>query len=287
MKYSVPSAAAVACIVALGLATPGSAHASTESDLASAENDYAQLEYQSALQTAERVLGQRGLSHDVLVRATRVSALAHAAAGQSETAKKRFITLLQYDPTFKVEPRLGPSFTEPYSEAKGYWQAQGRRPGVTIQPAVSTGARGHLRVVTSDPTSTVTRVLVGWRWAPSREYQVTTLGSGAQSVEVRANAGSESRLDYYVRALDNHDNVAFEEGTPEAPKFVTVGTQKPAGDASEEKSFFKKPYLYIALGVVALGAGALTAFALRPTDYSAASTGQSSIGIACGGPRCD
>jgi len=148
----------------------GMALATPESDLASAENSYAALDYGSASSKAEDVLAQRGLGHDVLVRATRVAALSHAALNHSEKAKEYFVLLLGYDPDFKVDSKLGPRFNEPFAEARGYWQAQGRKPSMDVQAVVQYGQTGQIRVVTTDPMGNIKRVSVAYRWAPTREY---------------------------------------------------------------------------------------------------------------------
>jgi hypothetical protein len=267
--------------VSLGLASPALA----SPDLATAENAYAALDYPTALAAAENVLAQRGLGHDVLTRATRVAALSHAALGHADQAKQLFSTLLEYDSEFKVDTKLGPRFTEPFAEARGYWQAQGKKPGMEVQAIIQWHQVGQIRATTADPLGIVKRLVVGFRWAPAREYTSVNVEPGTRQVDVPASGGS-TRLDYYVRALDAKDNAVFEEGSPEAPKTVVVN--EPARSAQEERtSFFGSPLFYIIGGVVIAGAAAGGYFALRPTEYTASPNGRTLLGAGCGAAKCE
>ncbi len=271
--------------LAAAIAVSAPAFAGVDSDLATAENAYAALDYTNALTAAEAVLAQRGLGHDTLTRATRVAALSHAALGHGEQAKQLFTTLLQYDPDFKVDAKLGPRFAEPFAEARGYWQAQGRKPGMEVQAVIQWGQPGQVRVTTQDPLSIVKRVVVGYRWAPARDYTTANVDPGSRQVDVPANSSGSARLDYYVRALDSKDNAVFEDGSPESPKSVTVN--EPEKRVTEEKkSIFSSPVFYIVGGAILAGAAAGGYFALRPTEYTAATKGRTVVGAACGIERC-
>lgn len=266
------------------------ASAAPEVDVASAENSYAALDYPAAAAKASEVLAQGGLSHDALVRATRVAALSHAALGDADKAKEYFALLLGYDPEFTVDAKLGPRFAGPFAEAKGFWQAYGRRPSMEVDTIVPYGQPGEIRVTTVDPKGTVKRIAVGFRWAPARDFTNATIEPGGGSVEVPTNAAGAGRLDYWVRALDAQDNAVFEEGTPEGPKTVIVD-EPPARSAVEEKkksSFFGSGLFFVATGVVLAGAAAAGGyFLLRPTEYAPATTGRTSFGAFCGGIRCE
>ncbi len=271
-------------------AVPAFALATPEGDLASAENAYAALDYPAASTKADEVLAQRGLSHDVLVRATRVAALSHAALGHSDKAKEYFTLLLGYDPDFKVDSKLGPRFNEPFAEARGYWQAQGRRPSMEVQAVMQYGQAGQIRVVTVDPMNNIKRVAVGYRWAPARDYTNVTVEPGTRSIDVPANPSGAGRLDYWVRAMDSKDNAVFEEGSPDGPKTVIVNepaTRGGGGTTEEKKSFFGSGLFFVATGVVLAGAAVGGYFLLRPTEYTPAGTGRTSFGAACGASRCE
>lgn len=277
--------AVAAITTAVAFARPSLA-APVEADLATAENLYAALDYAAALTAAEGVLAQRGLGHDVLTRATRVSALSHAALGHADQAKQQFVLLLEYDPDFKVDSKLGPRFAEPFAEAKGYWQAQGRKGGMDVQVAIQYDQAGEIRVTTRDPLGVVKRVAAGHRWSPRREFTIAE-AEIAKPIDVAANPAGSTRLEYYVRALDAKGNAVFEEGTPELPKFVTVVEPVRAGAAEPKKSFFASPAFLIVGGVILAGAAVGGFFALRPTEYTTPTTGRGVVGAMCGSARCD
>ena len=273
-------------VLAAVLCVGGAARADgADAELATAENAYAALDYPSALASADAVLARGNLSHDVLTRATRVAALSHAALGHADVAKQQFILLLEYDPDFKVDSKLGPRFFEPFAEARGYWQAQGRKPSMDVQVAIAYGEPGDIRVSTSDPMNLVKKISVGQRWAPKREY-TTSDGDASGRVEVPANPKGSTRLEYYVRALDAKGNAIFEAGTPNAPKTTTV-TEPAAAGQEKKKSIFASPIFYIVGGAVLAAAATGGYFALRPTEYTAPTTGRAVLGVTCGSARCD
>jgi hypothetical protein len=264
------------------LAAP--AWATVESDLAAAENAYAALDYQTAMTMADQILARRGLSHDVLTRTIRVGALSHAAMGDGEVAKKLFVRLIQADPDFKVDSKLGPRFTGPFAEARGYWQAEGRKPGMASQVLLQWKQGGQIRVTTTDPLNIVKRVSIGFRWAPAHEYTVSTVDPAAvREAEVPANPEGASRLEYYVQEVDANDDVIFEEGTPELPKNMSV-TEPPK--VEEKKSILASPIFYIVGGAVIAGAAVGGYFLFRPTEYTAATTGMTTLTAFCGSSAC-
>ncbi|MBX3200184.1 MAG: hypothetical protein KF850_34035 [Labilithrix sp.] len=275
-------------LLVASLAVAGSAYAGVENDLAAAENAYAGLDYANALTAAEAVLAQQNLSHDVLTRATRVAALSHAALGHAEQAKQQFILLLEYDSEFKVDSKLGPRFAEPFAEARGYWQAQGRKGGMDVQVVIEWGQAGEIRVVTRDPLGIVKKVSAGHRWAPAQTYTTAEVEGSGRGIPISANPDGSTRLEYWVRALDAKNNAVFESGTPETPEFKVV-SEPARGDRQQEKkkSIFASPLFYVIGGSILAGAAVGGFFALRPTEFQPPSTGRGVFGASCGSARCD
>ena len=87
-----------------------SALAQSDGEVSSAENAYAGLDYSAALAAAAAAIAKGGLSHDLLVRATRTGAMAHAALGHSDQAKDYFVQLLELEPDFQIDTKLGNIF---------------------------------------------------------------------------------------------------------------------------------------------------------------------------------
>lgn len=271
--------------VAMALAAP--AWAQSSNDVSTAENAYASVDYATALAASERVLKQSALPHDTLVRATRVAALSRAALGDTDQSREYFIALLAYEPDYKLDAKLGPRFQEPFSEARAYWLAQGRKPGMDVQPLVKYTSGGVLKVTTRDPLNVIKKVQVAYRWAPAREYVTTSLPSGAQQIDIPEARKGSTRLDYYVRALDAKDNGVFEEGMPDSPKAVFV-TEPPKVAAADEKSgVFSGPVPWIVGGALVVGGGILAFFALRPTNVNPATHARATFGASCAGQPCD
>jgi hypothetical protein len=156
-----------------------------------------------------------------------------------------------------------------------------------VELALQWRQRGEIRVTVRDPMNAVKRVSVGYRWAPSRDYTISTTDpAGTKQVEVPANADTPARLEYFVRGLDAKDGAVFEEGTPELPKNAEVREPARAG-AAEKGSFFTSPVFLAAGGVILVAAGVASYFVLRPTTYNPSSSAHSVIGASCGATRCD
>ena len=186
----------------LTLALSGSAVAQTsDADIATAENAYAALDYPTALSGAEAVLSKGNLSHDALVRATRVAALSNAALGQTEPAKALFTTLLELDPDFKVDAKQGPRFSQPFAEARGFYLSKGRKGQLDVQATATSGQPAQMRTAVSDPLGIVKSVVVGYRWAPQREFTTVKVEAGTHTTDLPANPKGATRLDYWVRAV--------------------------------------------------------------------------------------
>jgi len=73
-----------------------------------------------------------------------------------------------------------------------------------------------------------------------------------------------ARVDYYVRALDEHGGVVAESGTPTLPFRLQVAV--PIEARREPEHFYQKWWFWTAVGAAAVGAGAITYAATRPGD---------------------
>jgi hypothetical protein len=110
--------------VALALAAPPSAHAQRgrpaaapkepPAEVETAEQLYAKLDYEGANAVAERVIRERGLTHDHIVRAYKILAVTYAILDREELAREAFLKLLVYDADYQVDPNLGPKVNNPF-----------------------------------------------------------------------------------------------------------------------------------------------------------------------------
>lgn len=238
-------------------------------DVETAEQLYAKLDYEQANAIADRVVKQRGLTHDQLVRAYKILAVTYAVTDKEEQAREAFTQLLAYEPDYQVDANLGPRVSAPYSEAKGFWRARGQKPGVDAQVVARAREAGVLRVTTRDPTKVVKKVNVGFRWGSAGDYTVkaVTPGEGV-TVELPAPPPSTTRLDYYVQGLDERDSVAMELGSPRVPK-TSFAEDRPVvvGASGSGKSVFSSPVFWgVVGGAVLIGGGVAGFLLLRPAD---------------------
>jgi hypothetical protein len=261
---------------------------SAPADVDTAEALYAKLDYDGANAVAERVIRQRGLSHDHLVRAYRVLAVTCAVLDKEEEAQKAFLQLLTYDPDYQVDPNLGPKVTQPFVEARGSFKSLSSKPGIEVAATVQTGG-GALRVTTRDPTKMVKKIVVGYRWTSSGEYTVSQSTTGeAMSVEVAAAPAGRTRLDFYAQALDDRDNAVLEAGNPQVPKSTFAEASGGGGGGRKAEgggSIFSSPIFWIVGGAAVVGGGAALFLALRPQDPPTKAS--LSPVIQCGADRCN
>lgn len=243
-------------------------------DVETAEQLYARLEYEQANQVAERVTRLRGLSHDQLVRAYRVLAVTNGVLDREEQSKEAFIQLLTYDPDYQVDQNLGPKVSTPFSEARGFWRAQSGKPALEVQASPRGKEAGTMRATLRDPTRVVKKLVFAYRWGASGDFTTKAQSPSDNSIELPAPPPERTRLDYYVLATDDRDNVVLEHGNAQAPKTTFAENKGAAGSGAEASSgFFGSTTFWILAGALAVaGGGAATYFALRPQDPPTSAT---------------
>jgi len=260
-----------------------------------AEQLYTKLDYEKANDVATRVLKKTGLSHDQLVRATKILAITSAVLDKEEDSRDAFLALLVYDPDFTVDSALGPKVSGPYREALGQFRSLPNKPGIEVVPNVRSDG-GQLRVTTRDPTKLAKKVTVGWRWTSTGDYTVTSIAVGEGAVEVATAPTGRTRLDYYAQALDDRDNAVFEAGSAAVPKsaFAEAGPRPTTGlkattgpqgqDTKSGGSIFGSPLFWIITGVIV--AGGATAGYFIFTNATTPTSASLSPQIRCGSDLC-
>jgi hypothetical protein len=258
-------------------------------DVETAEQLYAKLDYDKANDVAERVVKQKGLTHDHLVRAYRVLAVTYAILDKEELAREAFLQLLVFDPDYTVDTNLGPKVSQPFLEARGQFRSLPSKPGIEVSANVRTEG-GQLRVMTRDPTHIAKKVSVGWRWTSSGEYTVSQINVGEGTVEVGPATQGRTRLDFYAQALDDRDNAVLEAGNAQVPKsaFAEAGPRAGGGKGGEDKggggSILSSPFFWIFAGAAVAGGSTALFFVLRPEDPPTRAL--LSPAIRCGGELC-
>jgi hypothetical protein len=282
-----------ALILALSLA--GDASAGPKEDLEKAEQLYANLDYEAANKLAQKVVQEKGLTHDQLVRGYRILGISHAVLDREEKARDAFVMLLTIDPEFQADPNLGPRVTTPFFEARGYWRSQPVRPGIEVLASVRAHEAGSLKVTLRDPTHLVKKAQLGYRFGSEGSYQTRPIQPGEVTVPLPEAPSPTARLEYYVQAFDDKDSMVMENGRPATPKIATVDTPKTkggggggggasgdTGGGATSKGFFGSTGFWaIAAGVVVVGVGTGIFLATRPKDESP--TANVTPGLFCGG----
>ncbi len=269
-------------------------------DVETAEQLFGKLEFDDANKVAERVVKQRGLSHDQLVRIYKVLATTHAFLDHEDPAREAFILLMTYEPEYQVDPNQGPKVTTPFFEARGFWRAQSGKPGIEVAATLRAQEPGVLRVTTRDPTHIVKKVSVGYRFTSSGDFITSQVAVGASvQVDLPIPPPGKSRVEYYAQALDDRDDVAFEAGNPQAPKTALVDTQvavptPPAGGVGSKDGGDKggggvlsSPVFWTIAAIVVVGGAAGAYFALRPRDAAAPTQASLAPALQCGAARCN
>jgi hypothetical protein len=261
-------------------------------DVETAEQLFAKLEFDDANKVAERVAKLRALTHDQLVRAYKILAITHGFLDHEDQARDAFVLLLTYEPDYQADQNLGPKVMQPFVEARGFWRAQSSKPGVDVSTDLRAREAGVLRVTTRDPTHVVKKVTVGWRWGSNGEFSSSTIGAGTGvTVEVAQAPAGKTRLEYYAQALDERDDIAFETGNPSVPKSAIAETNfapTPPPPAEKSSGFVGSPVFWAIAGVVVVG-GAATGgyFLFRPKDSSTASSATLTPSLMCGATKCN
>lgn len=269
---------------------PVVAHAAdATAELAKVEAAYSALDYPAANSGAQAILQKGDLSHDELVRATRILALSSVALEKPTEAKDAFVLLLTYDPTYTVDTKLGPRYREPFNEAKGFWSSQSSKPGMETNVMVSSRAPGSIRVTTRDPTAVAKRIIVSYRWAPSKTFVQAAAKTGDSHVDVPSPPAGSTRLDYFVRAEDAAGSVVFENGSANSPRFSVVQAEAARGGEKESKSVFASPIFWVVTGIIV--AGGVTGAVLLATqggDTTTVVSNRWTPALGCGGgSRCE
>jgi hypothetical protein len=242
-----------------------------EQDLAAAEQAYVDLDLEKANQLADALAHRRGLSHEELVRTYRLLARTHAVLGHDKEARDAFVRLLTYAPDEREDKKMSPRVTSRMQEARGTLITYSARPGVEAAALLGSGSSGgSIHITTRDPTHVVKRVALAFRWGNTGRFAVSDVTVGEDTLPLPAPPAGVARLDYWVQAYDDLDDVVFEVGNPSSPKTALVTTSAtPSVTPGEERSgaqgsVFTSPIFWlIAGGVVAAGAATGAYFLTR------------------------
>ena len=116
--------------------------------------------------------------------------------------------------------------------------------------------------VEGDSEKMVAVLELGYRAADTGAFMTTRAAAGAALVVPAPALAPGARVDYYVRALDEHGGVLAESGTPTLPFRLQVAV--PIEARREPQRFYQKWWFWTLVGAAAVGAGTATYFGTRP-----------------------
>jgi tetratricopeptide (TPR) repeat protein len=133
---------------------------------------------------------------------------------------------------------------------------------------VAPGAPARVEVkVEGDSEKMVATLELGYRGADTGAF-LTARAKPPVPLEVPATAlGAGARVDYYVRALDEHGSVLAESGAPSLPFRLQVADPAALAArtaASRPTPWYQRWWVWTIVGAVAIGAGAVTYVETRP-----------------------
>jgi tetratricopeptide (TPR) repeat protein len=118
--------------------------------------------------------------------------------------------------------------------------------------------------VEGDSESLVAALELGYRAAETGAFQTTRAKPPATLAVPGPALAPGARVDYYVRALDQHGGVLAESGTPTLPFRLQV--QTPIELRREPARWYQKWWFWTLVGAAAVGAGTITYVETRPAS---------------------
>ena len=102
----------------------------TPADVDTAEGLLTRLDYEGANAVAGKIVTQRGLTHDQLLRAYEVLAVTSAVLDNESDARDAFLQVVIMEPEYQVDQNLGPKVSNPFLEARGSFRAMITKPSL-------------------------------------------------------------------------------------------------------------------------------------------------------------
>ena len=124
------------------------------------------------------------------------------------------------------------------------------------------GARLDVKVE-GDSEKMVSALELGYRTADTGAFLTTRVKPAEPLAVPGPSLAAGARVDYYVRALDEHGGVLAESGSPTLPFRLQVAI--PFEARRQPQRWYQKWWFWTAVGAVVAGAGAITYIETRPS----------------------
>ena len=212
----------------------------------------------------DRLLREPGNGRELLAEGYLLRGRVAAGMGDPLAAEGQFRRALELRPSSEI------------AEPKGQEAA-------ALEAARKTTAAGGLRLVQSPPGEAtanqparidvkvegdsekmVATLELGYRAADTGAFMTARVAPPATLSVPAPTLAPGARVDYYVRALDEHGGVVAESGTPTLPFRLQVAV--PIEARREPPRWYQKWWFWTLVGAAAVGAGAITYAETRPPN---------------------
>jgi tetratricopeptide (TPR) repeat protein len=212
----------------------------------------------------DRLLREPGNDRELLAEGYLLRGRVAAGMGDPLAAEGQFRRALELRPSSEIV------------EPKGQEAA-------ALEAARKTTAAGGLRLVQSPPGEAtanqparidvkvegdtermVATLELGYRAADTGAFMTSRAAPPATLSEPAPTLAPGARVDYYVRALDEHGGIVAESGTPTLPFRLQVAV--PIEARREPPRWYQKWWFWTLVGAAAVGAGAITYAETRPPN---------------------
>lgn len=237
-------------------------------------------EFEAAVRILQRGLSEPDLTDDQLVEFYRNLGLAHLYLGDESRARDAFEKLLQAQPDFEIAGNAPPKVRALYSRIKEDIKKRRVRP-VTLElspPGNVEGGQPLTVEATIEDLALGSKPKLYYRRAGAQAYSSVDFRrdreEGATAFEATIPAfelPSESLgydVEYYVEVADAAQRRLAGRGDAFNPlTFGVAGTEGPAPGVETDRPWYKNPWIWVGVGVVAAGAtaGIVVLASDRPT----------------------
>jgi len=228
-----------------------------------AQGMFASGHFNDAAGVLDRLLREPESTRELLAEAYLLRGRVAAGVGDPLAAEAQFRRALELRPALEIPDARGQEVAALDAARKtmgGGLRLVQTPPGEAVPNQI---ARIDVRIE-GDSEKLVTELELGYRAADTGAFTTTRAKPPVTLAVPGPILSPGARVDYYVRALDEHGSVLAESGTPTLPFRLQVAT--PIDLRREPAHFYQKWWFWTLVGAAAAGAGAITYFETRPTD---------------------
>jgi tetratricopeptide (TPR) repeat protein len=213
----------------------------------------------------DRLLREPDNGHDLLAEAYLLRGRVAAGMGDPLAAEAQFRRALELRPSLAIADPKGQE-TAALEGARG---TAGTGLRLVQAPLGEASANQPARIdvrVEGDGEKMVSALELGYRTADTGAFLTKRVKPEEPLAVPAPSLAPGARVDYYVRALDEHGGVLAESGSPTLPFRLQVAI--PIEARREPQRWYQKWWFWTAVGAVAVGAGAITYVETRPGTSS-------------------